>query len=226
MIKAVFMDIDNTLLSFTGCVRECMREGFREFGIAEYQESMLPVFEKINNSLWEQIEQGTLSYEELQQIRWNMIFKELGLRFDGHVFEKYFREKLYYSAVPEPGADAALDYLSRRYLLCAASNGPYGQQVNRLKKAGMYGKFRYVFVSSEVGVQKPDPAFFDYCFRKIPGLQPHEAMLIGDSMTSDIAGGVRYGMHTCLYQREERTLPEQPRPEYMIRSLDEIRGIL
>ncbi len=63
-----------------------MRDGFAQFGLKPYAEAMFPVFEKINNSLWGQLERGTLSYEELISIRWDMIFKELDIAFDGGVF--------------------------------------------------------------------------------------------------------------------------------------------
>lgn len=133
MIQVVLIDIDNTLLSFSGYIKEAMRDGFAQYGLKPYTEAMFPVFERINNSLWEQIEQGTLSFEKLTEIRWNMIFHALGISFDGRIFERYFRDKLFSSAVPEPGAVELLEYLSHRYRLCIASNGPYEQQINRLR---------------------------------------------------------------------------------------------
>lgn len=143
MIQVVLIDIDNTLLSFSGYVKEAMRDGFAQYGLKPYTEAMFPVFERINNSLWEQIEQGTLSFEELTEIRWNLIFHALGISFDGRIFEQYFREKLFFSAVPEPGAVELLEYLSRRYRLCIASNGPYEQQINRLRLGNMYDFFTH-----------------------------------------------------------------------------------
>lgn len=85
MIQVVLIDIDNTLLSFSGYIKEAMRDGFAQYGLKPYTEAMFPVFERINNSLWEQIEQGTLSFEKLTEIRWNMIFHALGISFDGRI---------------------------------------------------------------------------------------------------------------------------------------------
>ena len=79
MIKVVLIDIDNTLLSFTGYVKDAMREGFSYFGLKPYTEDMFPVFERINNSLWRQLEQGTLTFEELTECRWDLIFKDLNI---------------------------------------------------------------------------------------------------------------------------------------------------
>ena len=98
MIKVVFIDIDNTLLSFTGYVKEAMKEGFSHFGLKPYTEAMFPVFERINNSLWRQLEQGTLSFEELTECRWDLILKELGIEGDyegiGHLILGYAAKPL------------------------------------------------------------------------------------------------------------------------------------
>ena len=231
MIQVVLIDIDNTLLSFSGYVKETMREGFALYGLKPYTEAMFPVFERINNGLWAQIEQGTLSFEELTQIRWNLIFHALGISFDGQIFERYFREKLFSSAVPEPGSVELLEYLSHRYRLCVASNGPYEQQVNRLRLGNMYDFFTHFFVSSQIGAQKPSAAFFDFCFKELrssgfPNLVPEETIIIGDSLSSDIAGGAGYGMHTCLYQKQPAPALDTSKAEHIVRSLAEIQQIL
>lgn len=231
MIKVVFIDIDNTLLSFSGYVKESMRNGFARFNLKPYTEAMFPVFEKINNSLWGQIEQGTLSYEELIKIRWNMIFKELDIAFDGKVFEEYFKEQLFYSAVPEEGAIELLKYLDQRYTLCIASNGPYEQQINRLRVGKMHSYFSHFFISSQIGAQKPSTAFFDYCFKELrasefPKLLPEETIIIGDSISSDISGGIKYGMHTCLYKNNTLSDENIFRADHVVSSLSEIEQIL
>ena len=116
MIKAVFVDIDNTLLSFTEYVKSAMRDGFSEFDIGEYTDESFAIFTRINDGLWRRIEQGTLTLEELKKIRWNLIFSELGIDYDGVAFEKYFRDKLNFSAIHEDGAREMLEYLSKKYL--------------------------------------------------------------------------------------------------------------
>ena len=231
MIKVVFIDIDNTLLSFTGYVKEAMKEGFSHFGLKPYTEAMFPVFERINNSLWRQLEQGTLSFEELIECRWDLIFKELDIDFDGKVFEEFFRERLFYSAVPEDGAVDLLKYLSRKYTLCAASNGPYDQQMNRLRVGEMIDYFDYCFISSQIGAQKPARQFFDRCFSilresGLPDLAPEEVMIIGDSISSDISGGIEYGIHTCLYQKNKIPERNNSGADHVVGSLYDIKRIL
>ncbi len=231
MIKVVFIDIDNTLLSFSGYVKEAMRDGFCYYGLKPYNEDMFPVFEIINNSLWRQVEQGTLTFEELIKCRWNLILRALGIDFDGEEFESYFRKKLFNNAVPEEGAIDLLKYLSGKYLVCAASNGPYEQQVNRLRVGNMIDYFTHCFISSKVGAQKPSRQFFEYCFdvlrkNNYPDLLPDEAIMIGDSVTSDIKGGLDYGMHTCFYKKHKKSEITDSGAEYEVDSLSEIKNIL
>ena len=103
MIKAVLLDIDNTLFSFDGYVQYSMKHGFEKYGLRLFEDWMPSVFHRINNELWGRIEKGTLTFEELGKIRWNLVFRELGIVFDGVVFEQYFRKELFWSAIPEDG---------------------------------------------------------------------------------------------------------------------------
>ncbi len=232
MLKVIFVDIDNTLLSFTECVKESMRTGFEKYQLTPYTEDMFPVFERINNSLWRQIEKGEITLPELEKIRWARIFEALEIDFDGPVFEKYFKEQLFQSTILESNAMEFLEYLSSKYVLCAASNGPYEQQVNRLKLADMSRYFKHFFISSKVGKDKPSKEFFDYCFKELresgmEDLKPEETMMIGDSLTSDMAGGIGYGMKTCLYRKEKKKeIDNNMQPDYMISDLGQIRAFL
>ncbi|MCI6731838.1 MAG: HAD family hydrolase [Lachnospiraceae bacterium] len=237
MIKAVLLDIDNTLFSFDGYVQYSMKHGFEKYGLRLFEDWMPSVFHRINNELWGRIEKGTLTFEELGKIRWNLVFRELGIVFDGVVFEQYFRKELFRSAIPEDGALDLVTYLSGRYILGIASNGPYAQQVNRLKIAGIHEKFQYIFVSEKLGVSKPAKAFFQSCLeemnrqtgitdRKKEIIRPEEVMIIGDSMSSDMTGGIGFGMKTCFYNRKGITLPENSGVDYVVRELKEIENIL
>ena len=229
MLKAVFIDIDNTLLSFDGYVRQTMRDGFRKFGICEYSEDMFVTFTAINNGLWRRIEEGTLTFEGLMKIRWNTIFNSLGISFDGEAFEKYFRSCIYDSAIPMENAYTLLEYLKGKYILCAASNGPYEQQVHRLEVGKMKDYFDYFFISEDIGYQKPSGLFFDECFRRLNTgrseiITPPETLIIGDSLSSDMRGGIDYGMKTCFYNFASIPLPEDMRPDFCVTTLKEIRS--
>ena len=235
MIKAVWLDIDNTLLDFDAFVQQAMESGFQKFGLPAYRKDMFQTFLRINNQVWREIEQGLLSYEEMLQTRWNRIFAALGMRFDGAVFEDYFKDSLFESAIHVDFSPELLSCLQRRYILCAASNGPHAQQVNRLRRGGLLGCFDGVFISERMGAAKPSAEFFSRSLDELNALQrargegeirPPEIIMIGDSLTSDMAGAIGMGMKTCYFDRngtgDTRGLPI----DHVVRSLREIPAFL
>lgn len=246
MIKVILIDVDNTLLDFDACVKAALRDGFAHFGLPAYQEEMFPIFTQINNALWHQVETGELTREQLMAIRFDRIFEELGIRFDGVTFEDYFRRYLFDSTIHVEGAVELLQYLSAKYVVCAASNGPYEQQIHRLKKGGLAPYLTHSFISEQVGAEKPSRKFFDVCMKVLHdgvdgageemegsirndslfNLPPEEVMMIGDSLTADMAGGLAYGMKTCWYDRYGKGLPEGVIVDHVVRTLTEIEEIL
>ena len=202
-IKVLFLDIDNTLLDFDAGAAWAMNLCFEKAGL-KYRPEMFAVFKEENNKIWRRIELGKLTMDDLFYVRWQTVLRHLGLTADGVEMEKEFRRLLHLSAVPEEGAKDILKYLyKKKYCLCAASNGPYDQQINRLKSADMLKYFTHCFVSERMGMEKPAREFFEGCFAALPGILPEETMIIGDSLTADIAGGRKMGMRTCWYDREK-----------------------
>lgn len=205
-IKAVFFDIDNTLIDFDACVRSIMKAGFEHFGLPAYRDEMFAVFEEENKKLWSKIEDGSLSFQKLIECRWNIVFARLGIDFDGPIFETYFRARLKDTAILTDGAEELVKRLSQKYILCIASNGPYLQQTHRAKISGILPYFGYAFISEDIGAAKPSREFFKIAFerlndgRKEPIL-PENTLMVGDSLTSDMAGGKTFGMKTCYYTR-------------------------
>jgi 2-haloacid dehalogenase len=225
-MKIVFLDVDGTLLDFDGYVKEALQTGFHKFHLGTYEPGVYQVFEQINTDLWEQIERGELTREELMKIRFRKIFDALGIDFDGAVFEQYFIDNLYDSAILIPGAMELVTYLAGKYPLCIASNGPIDQQENRLRKAGLLPFMDKLFLSEQIGAAKPSPQFFDAAFRQLPGVSPEETILIGDSLTADMAGASQYGIKTCWYNPFHKEAPSGLSLDYTVDSLGQIQNIL
>jgi 2-haloacid dehalogenase len=223
-IRYILMDVDNTLLDFDRCAESAMRRALDEAGLP-WEARMFPVFTVRNNALWEQVEQGSITAETLYRIRWNLIFEELGIPADGQAFEGRFHAFLAESHETVPGAEALVRYLSGRYAVYVASNASYAQQARRLELAGLREYIRELFVSQRVGFSKPDPRFFAHCLTAL-NAAPEETVLIGDSLSADIRGGLDAGLHTCWYNPAGRVPDETCRPEWTVRKLEEIRRIL
>lgn len=204
-VQVICIDIDDTLLDFEACAWESMQAGFAQWNL-ECPASSFPVFKKINQNLWKKLETGQLTQQEFCQIRWNLVFESLHIQKDGPAFEKVFRQYLYHSHVPVSGAKQALSILHQYFPLYIVSNGEQEQQMNRLARAGLLEYFRNVFTGESMQVKKPDLRFFDRCLDQIrqdlPGLQPENILIIGDSWTADIQGGQQAGWQTLQFEPE------------------------
>ncbi len=225
MIKAVLIDIDNTLLDFHKCSKESMCLAAEDFGI-NFPENYFEVFTEINNSLWEKIEKGELNRQGLFKVRWNLIFEAMGIDADGEEFEELFREYIKSSAIPVDGAKELLEYLSDKYYVCVASNSELAQQEKRLRKAQMLPYIRKIFTSEEIGFAKPSEGFFAVCKRDLPQFEKDEIMLIGDSITADVEGGNKFGLKTCWFNFAKKPDAVCDSADFIVDDLLQIKNIL
>ena len=225
MIKVVLLDVDNTLMDFHECARQAMYLTAEELGIS-FPADIFEVFTEINNGLWLDIEKGILTVDELHQIRWGKIFAAVGIERDGVEFEQGFLKNLAQGSATVEGAKELLEYLASKYTLCVASNAPYSQQTSRLFNAGLLDYFEKLFISETIGFSKPQKEFFDACMEELPGVEKEEIIMIGDSLTADIAGAAAYGIKTCWYNYGKASAEKAAMADYMVNTLSEIQAIL
>ncbi|MBE7084309.1 MAG: noncanonical pyrimidine nucleotidase, YjjG family [Clostridiales bacterium] len=225
MIKYVFIDIDDTLLDFDKNASLAVEMAFSKVGL-NYKQEYGPWFLKINDGLWKMIERKELTREQLHKIRFKKVLSEFSLVGDGELVEKLFREYLFNLAIPVDGALDIVKYLSKKYTLFVASNAIYLQQINRLRKAGLLEYFNKIFVSENIGHNKPSKEFFDACFAEIDGATPQNTIMIGDSLTADIKGANDYGMKTIWFNKKKAPLPEEHIYTYMVTDLEEVKNYL
>ena len=228
--KAVLFDIDNTILDFDACVKETLKKGFEDFHLPAYEPWMFGVFTQINNALWARLERKEITRTDLFARRFPSIFDVLHIEADAAAFERYFRQQLYNSSIPIDGAEHLLSALSGRTQLGVASNGPYAQQMHRLEAAGFTRFFTYFFISEQVGYSKPDSRFFDCCISAISQHEetpvlPGQILMIGDSLTSDMDGGIAARFSTCYFDRH-KTGAKGRAVDYQITALSELESIL
>ncbi|MCQ2065393.1 MAG: YjjG family noncanonical pyrimidine nucleotidase [Bacteroidaceae bacterium] len=225
-IKAVFMDVDDTLLDFNECARENIRSCMTRHGL-HYDDSIFDFFLSRNVRLWEMIENRQLTVDELHRTRWANIFRDLDIHGDGVAFEQDFIIGLRETAVPMEGAHEIMEYLHSKYPVYVVSNASNLQQTTRLAKAGLMQYVDEVFGALDIGFNKPDPRYYDWCFEQLGGrIRPADVMIVGDSRNADIAGGNAYGLHTCWF--DHRGTPADPGivPEFTIHRLEELKSIL
>lgn len=225
MYKFIFLDTDDTILDFLKTEYIAIGKTFAELGITPTDE-LIQRYSTINQSCWERFEQGILTRDEVLLIRFEEFFSELEMKIDPQLCERRYRRHLGERHIFVEGAEEMIQYLAPKYHLYIASNGVAETQDSRLKSAGIECYFDEIFISERIGYHKPEKEYFDCCFSRIPDFHHEEAIIIGDSLSSDIQGGINAGISTCWFNYRNRPARGDIHPDYTIYSLDEIRNFL
>ena len=225
MTEFLFLDLDDTILDFHKAERLAISRTFRSFGL-EPTDQVLERYHVINRQHWERLERGELTRDQVLTGRFQMLFEELGIPAQPQAIAKGYEHNLGLGHYFLPGAKEALDTLRGKYRLFLASNGTASVQHSRLTSAGLYPYFEEVFVSQALGANKPSRAFFDACAARIPGYDPRKALMVGDSLTSDILGGINAGMKTCWVCPPEVQGRPDIVPDYRIEALSQLPELL
>ena len=224
MIEFLFLDLDDTILDFHKAERIAISKTIRDFGV-EPTEEILARYHEINKWHWEQLELGRLTRAEVLENRFAVLFRELGVNVDATACARAYEKNLAIGHYFLPGAEEAVAALSKKYRLFLASNGTASVQKGRMTSANLYRFFEKVFVSQEIGHNKPSKAYFDGCFTQIPGFDPEKAMIVGDSLSSDIKGGINAGLKTVWVNPDHKPCGDI-RPDYQIEALHQLEALL
>lgn len=225
MKKKILIDLDNTLIDFNECARHSIMNIFDDLGF-RYDENVFNTFITENVKIWKRLENGEIDKAYLRANRWNIILGKLGIDYDGTIIEERFENGVAQGAYAVEGAYDLLDYLYGKYDLYIVSNGFRFVQESRLKIGNFNKYFKDVFVSEDIGVQKPGIEFFEYCFNKMGNPPKDEAILIGDSLSADIKGGNIFKIDTIWFNKNGDSPDKTIVPTYIVNSLAEIKSIL
>ena len=224
MIEYLFLDLDDTILDFHKAERIALSKTIRDFGV-EPTEEVLNRYHLINKWHWEQLELGKMTRAEVLENRFKVLFNELGVEVDAPGCARAYEVNLSIGHYFLPGAEEAVDALSKKYRLFLASNGTASVQKGRMTSANLYRFFETVFVSQEIGHNKPSKEYFDACFARIPGFDPEKAMIVGDSLSSDIKGGIRAGIKTVWVNPGHADCGDI-KPDHEIEALHQLEALL
>ena len=224
MIEFLFLDLDDTILDFKKAEYIAIGKTIRDFGV-EPTEAIRHRYHVINKWHWEQLELGKLTRPEVLENRFKVLFRELGVEVDAYACARTYEKNLSIGHYFLPGAEEAVEALSKKYRLFLASNGTASVQKGRMTSANLYRFFEKVFVSQEIGHNKPSKAYFDACFAQIPGFDRTKAMMVGDSLSSDIKGGINAGIATVWVNPSHGDCGDI-RPNYQIEALSQLEELL
>ena len=225
MFEILLLDLDDTILDFHKAERIAIAKTIRDFGV-EPTEEVLGRYHVINKWHWEQLELGKLTRSEVLENRFGVLFAELGVAADKTACARAYEKNLSIGHYFLPGAEEAVESLSKKYRLFLVSNGTASVQKGRMTSANLYRFFEKVFVSQEIGHNKPSIEYFNACFAQIPNFDPKKAIIVGDSLTSDIQGGINAGIAACWVNPDHLPARADIQPDYEIEALAQLEGLL
>lgn len=223
--KTLLFDIDDTLLDFGAAENIALRLLFEKQGILLTSE-IEAHYKKINHGLWRTFEEGSINRDEVVNTRFSLLLKEYGQEVDGALLDMQYRSYLEEGHQLVEGAIELITDLQHKYDLYIVTNGVSKTQDRRLRDSGLHPLFKDIFVSEDTGFQKPMKEYFEYVFARIPNFSVENALIIGDSLSADIRGGLLAGIDTCWFNPKMKTNDTQMVPTYQIHRLDELYQIL
>ena len=227
--RFLLFDLDNTLLDFPADEEMAFRKLYAWAGfekVRPYTPEALEHYERCNRRWWDRFEKGECTKPELFVGRFVDYLAETGLQGDPQELHRQFFTNLAAGGVALAGALELLERLSPSFKLYVVTNGNAPTAKTRIANSGVGRFIKGYFVSEAIGVGKPDPRYFQYVFEHIPGFRKEEAVLIGDSLFSDIAGAKTVGLESIYLPPpwEEAVFPNQA--DYTVGSFDELEALL
>lgn len=225
MFRCLLIDMDDTVLDFKKSEYVAIRKTLQQMGL-EPTDAVCRRYSEINDGYWKRLERKEVTRRQLQVGRFADLFAEFGMDADGESCADRYMENLAQGHDFMPGAEQALERLSSKYKLYLASNGNADTQRSRIALAGIEKYFKGIFISGEIGINKPDRGFFEACFAAMEDFDPTKTMIVGDSLSSDIQGGKNAGIATCWVAPLDKAAPEELQPDYQIESLTQLEALL
>ncbi len=226
MIKNVFIDLDDTLLDFRRAEREALSRTLVHFGYTPTDE-ILNRYNEINESFWRRLETGELDRPTLKRERYRQLAAEYNLKLAPEELNLQYESELSIGHYFLDGAEQLINDLKREgYRLYLATNGSANIQHGRIASAGLDKIFDGVFISQEVGSYKPDIRYFEACFERIADFKKSETVMVGDSLTSDMRGGINAGIATAWYNPEHKENTTEIKPDYEFSHLCDLIELL
>lgn len=221
--STLLFDADNTLLDFDFAEKQAVKKLCEQFNI-NYTEEHGKQYSVINQALWKRLEKGLITRDVLKIRRFQQFAEYLGTDADPEKMADCYINALSECGKIIPGADELCLKLSRHYDMHIITNGLAVVQKRRLAECGLLKYFSGYFISEETGSQKPEKQFFNYVLSRIPEKDKSKICIIGDSLSSDILGGINSGIDTCFFSPSKQTdIPYQP--TYQVADYKEITEI-
>lgn len=222
--KTLIIDADDTLFDFKASEKMALRMTLETYGVT-CDEETFTLYKKINEEHWKDLELGKTTQAILKYKRFEDLFTILKISADVEKVADQYLENLSQQGILLEGAHELIESLSEKYPIYILTNGITSVQKGRFQHASIMAFVKAIVISEEAGANKPNPEIFQYWDRLYGPFEKSEVLIIGDSLSSDIQGGINYGIDTCWYNPDhlESHLIE---PTYTVNSYEAIKNLL
>lgn len=219
--RYVLFDADNTLFDFYRAERSALCDSLAGIGVRADTETV-ETYSRINDRMWKMLERGEISKIALRTKRFEEFCAHYGIQTDVGALAKSYTDHLATKVFLMEGAVETCRTLAAHCELYIITNGIQSVQTGRFSRSPLVPFFKDLFISEELGFEKPNPAYFDKVAQRIPGFSKKDALVVGDSLSSDIAGGVAAGIDTCWLNHAQQAAPEKLPITYTVSRLEEV----
>ncbi len=224
--ELILLDADNTLFDYDKAEEHALFETLKHFKVPGDYKVIRSKYREINSNLWKMLERKEITKDLLKTQRFNKLFIHYGLELSDVEFSNYYLLKLGEGSFLLDGAEELCKYLHSKYRLIILTNGIQTVQDSRIKGSSIYKYIDDIITSDEVGINKPDARIFRWTFDKIGHVNKKNTIIIGDSLGSDILGGINFGIDTCWFNFNKLEDDAEIIPTYKIDSLKELYNII
>ncbi|WP_172368938.1 YjjG family noncanonical pyrimidine nucleotidase [Sporosarcina jiandibaonis] len=223
--EIILFDVDDTLFDFVKSEKLALHKAFAEFGLPTGLANFEADYQEISKVLWGDLEQGHISITDLGIERFRRLFFLHELEINAEAFSCAYLEYLGKKTHLVKGAVELCGKLSC-YRMAIITNGFTDVQKSRIEGSPLSNMFEHIIISEEVGFQKPEKEIFDYAFSKLQIKDKGKVLIVGDSLTSDIRGGMNYGIDTCWFNPNHKENNSEIEPTYEIHELADLLKIV
>ncbi|MDS0527653.1 YjjG family noncanonical pyrimidine nucleotidase [Clostridium sp. SHJSY1] len=224
--KVILFDADDTLFDFKKSEKEAFKNTIIEFGINYDENYHFNIYKKINTAIWKELEEGLITQSKLKLERFKRLSQKLNISFNENEFATSYMNHLGNNSFLLDGASELVEELSKNYILSIITNGLTSVQERRIKKSVISKFFKDIVISEEIGVSKPNPAIFEHAINNLGNFNKSEILIVGDTLHSDIKGGIDYNIETCWFNPNKLENKTELSPTYEVSDFKELRNLL
>ena len=224
--EIILFDADDTLFDFKKSEDFAIKKLVSTLDSNFDDEFIINTYKDINTKIWIEFEEGKITSDELKVERFNRLIKQLEINSNATDLCNIYIQFLGDGSFLYDESEDLLNYLSKKYKIGIITNGLADVQHRRIRNSIVGHYFEDVVISDEIKIAKPNPAIFDYALRNLDHSNKKSVLMIGDSLNSDIKGGINAGIDTCWFNQHKKINSSSINPTYEINSLLQLKDIL